>query len=183
MEVELLEFLLRLAEVLLVPVDDTLSLALSPVFREELVQTVWRESFALRYSLFDMLVHAVAAAQLAPIASCTDVKSPDRVPVIPPPDVLVLSWCGLLLRLRLCLLDPVGDDLSFLFPGRLTDLLDKRVFSFAVSVSDCSVTVVFYLEHILPCLFTCDMYACYACFPSLSIYVSLNSTPNVCVSY
>ena len=84
---ELLEFLLRLAEVLLVPVDNPLSLALSPVFREESVQTVWRESFALRYSLSDVLVpspSAVAAAQLAPIASCADVKSPDRVPVIPP---------------------------------------------------------------------------------------------------
>ena len=72
MEVELLEFLLRLAEVLLVLVHNTLSLALSPVFREESVQTVWRESFALRYSLSDVLVFgsaAVAAAQLAPIAS------------------------------------------------------------------------------------------------------------------
>ena len=65
--------------------------------------------------------YAVAAAQLAPIASCADVKKPDRVPVIPPPEVLVLCWCGLLLLLllRLCLLDPVGDDLSLLFPGRL----------------------------------------------------------------
>ena len=56
MEVELLEFLLRLMEVLFVPVDDPLSLVLSPFLREESVQTVWRESFALRYSLSDVLV-------------------------------------------------------------------------------------------------------------------------------
>ena len=42
-EVELLEFLLRLAEVLLVPVDDTLSLPLAPVFRKESVETVCRD--------------------------------------------------------------------------------------------------------------------------------------------
>ena len=69
---ELLEFLLRLAEVLFVSVDQACPLALAPVFREERVQTVWRESFALRYSLSDVLVSppsAVAAAQLAPIAS------------------------------------------------------------------------------------------------------------------
>ena len=84
---ELLEFLLRLTEVLLVPVDDKLSLPLSPVFRQESVETVWRESFALRYSLSDVLVlgpSAVVAAQLAPNASCADVKRPDWVPVIPP---------------------------------------------------------------------------------------------------
>ena len=69
---ELLEFLLRLTEVLFVPVDDALSFALSPFLREESVQIVWRESFALRYSLSDVLISppsAVAAAQLAPIAS------------------------------------------------------------------------------------------------------------------
>ena len=92
---ELLEFLLLLAEVLLVLVDNPLPFALSPFLREESVQTVWRESFALRYSLSDMFVSppsAVAAAQLALIASCADVKRPDRVPVILPPEVLVLSW-------------------------------------------------------------------------------------------
>ena len=71
-EVELLEFLLRLAEVLFVSVYDALTFALPPLLREESVQTVWRESFALRYSLSDVLVSppsAVAAAQLAPIAS------------------------------------------------------------------------------------------------------------------
>ena len=69
---ELLEFLLRLAEVLLVPVDDSLSFPLAPVLREESVETVWRKSFALRYLLSDVLVlgpSAVAAAQLALIAS------------------------------------------------------------------------------------------------------------------
>ena len=73
---ELLEFLLRLTEVLLVLVDCSCPLALAPVRWEESVQTVWRESFALRYSLSDVLVSppsAVAAAQLAPIASCADV--------------------------------------------------------------------------------------------------------------
>ena len=40
-EVELLEFLLRLAEVLLVPIDCSLSFALSPFLREETVETVW----------------------------------------------------------------------------------------------------------------------------------------------
>ena len=54
---ELLEFLLRLAEVLLVPVDRSLSFALSPFLREETVEAGWRESFALRYSpLSDVLV-------------------------------------------------------------------------------------------------------------------------------
>ena len=69
MEVELLEFLLRLTEVLFVPVDDVLAFPLSPVFRQESVETVCRELFALRYSLSDVLVlgpSAVAAAQLAP---------------------------------------------------------------------------------------------------------------------
>ena len=69
---ELLEFLLRLMEVLFVLVDRSCLLALAPVFREESVQTVWRESFALRYSLSDVLISppsAVGAAQLAPIAS------------------------------------------------------------------------------------------------------------------
>ena len=73
---ELLEFLLRLTEVLFVPVDCPCSLALSPLRWEESVQTVCRESFALRYSLSDLLVpvpSVVAAAQLAPIASCADV--------------------------------------------------------------------------------------------------------------
>ena len=142
---ELLKFLLCLAEVLLVPVDDPLSLPLSPVFREESVQTVWRESFALRHSLSDVLVpphSAVAAAQLASIASYADVKSPDSVLVIPPPDVLVFSWCGLLLRL--CLLDPVGDDLSLLLPGRLADFLDERVFSLYVSASVTNLVSVFF---------------------------------------
>ena len=41
-EVELLEFLLRLTEVLLVSVDDTLAFPLPPFLREESVQTVWR---------------------------------------------------------------------------------------------------------------------------------------------
>ena len=72
-EVELLEFLLRLTEVLFIPIDGSRPHSLSPVRREESVQTVWRESLALRYSLSDVLVpasSAVAAAQLAPIASC-----------------------------------------------------------------------------------------------------------------
>ena len=51
-----LEFLLRLMEVLFVSVDCPRALPLAPVFREESVQTVWRESFALRYSLSDVLV-------------------------------------------------------------------------------------------------------------------------------
>ena len=136
---ELLEFLLRLAEVLLVPVDDPLSLALSPVFREESVQTVWRESFALRYSLSDVLVSgtsAVAAAQLTPIASCGD----DSVPVIPPLVSVVLSLWGLLLRLLLWFLEPVRDGLSFLLSCRLADLLNEGVLTPWASMSDCSVT-------------------------------------------
>ena len=137
---ELLEFLLRLAEILLVPVDDALPFPLSPVFREESVETVCRESFALRYSLSDVLVlgpSAVAAAQLAPIASCADVKRLDRVPVIPPLESLLFSLCGLLLRLLLWFLDPVGDDLSLLLPGCLADLLDEGVFSTGTSTSPC----------------------------------------------
>ena len=109
------------------------------------MQTVWRESFALRYSLSDVLVSppsAVAAAQLAPIASCADVKRPERVPVIPPLESLFFSLCGLrlLLLLLLWFLDPLGDDLSLLLPGRLADLLDEGVFSTWTSTSDCSVT-------------------------------------------
>ena len=57
---ELLEFLLRLMEVLFVPVDDPLSFALSPFLWEESVQTVWRESFALRYSLSDVCMYVLS---------------------------------------------------------------------------------------------------------------------------
>ena len=60
--------------------------------------------------------------------------------MIPPPELLVFTLWGLLLQLRLCLLDPVGDDLVFLCSGRLADLLDERVFSFFVSPSVASVT-------------------------------------------
>ena len=123
---ELLEFLLRLTEVLFVSVNRSCSLALAPVLREESVQTVWRE-FALRYSLSDVLVSlpsAVAAAQLVPIASCADVKRPEILPVIPPLDLR--GSCGLLLlllfRLGLCFLDPVGDCLVLWGYGRLMDL-------------------------------------------------------------
>ena len=101
------------------------------------MQTVWRESFALRYSLSDVLISppsAVAAAQLAPIASCADVNSPDRVPVIPPPVVFCDLW-GLLLLLRHCLLDPVSDCLVLLGSGRLADLLDVLVLFSFVSAS------------------------------------------------
>ena len=62
-----------MTEVLLVPVDGPCPFPLSPLLWEESVETVWRESFALRYSLSDVLISvpsAVAAAQLAPIASC-----------------------------------------------------------------------------------------------------------------
>ena len=65
-EVELLEFLLRLTEVLFVSVDGPRALPLAPLLREESVQTVWRESFALRYLLSDVFVpvpSAVASAQ------------------------------------------------------------------------------------------------------------------------
>ena len=96
---ELLEFLLRLAEVLFVSVDGPRPLALAPFRGEESVQTVWRESFTLRYSLSDVLVSppsAVAAAQLAPIASCADVKRPEIVPVIPPLDLR--GSCGFLVE-------------------------------------------------------------------------------------
>ena len=94
--------------------------------------------FALRYSLSNVLVSppsAVAAAQLAPIASCADVKRPEIVPVIPPLD-LRGSW-GLLLLLLfgLCLLDPVGDILFLLGLGRLADLLDVLVLWSRVSTS------------------------------------------------
>ena len=104
------------------------------------MQTVWRESFALRYSLSDVLISApsaVAAAQLAPIAYCADVNRPDRVPVIPPPVLSLFDLCGLLLRLRLrlCLLDPVGDGLVLLGSGRLADFLDECVFSSCISMS------------------------------------------------
>ena len=53
------------------------------------MEAVGWESFALRYSsLSDVLVvcaSAVAAAQLAPIASCADENRPESVLVIPPP--------------------------------------------------------------------------------------------------
>ena len=93
------------------------------------MQTVWRESFALRYSLSDVLVSppsAVAAAQLAPIAFCADVKRPEIVPVIPPLDLR--GSCGLLLLLRLCLLDPVGVCRFLLGSGRLADLFDVLMY-------------------------------------------------------
>ena len=86
-EMELLEFLLRLAEVFLVPVDGLLALPLVPFWWEKAVEAVGGDSVALRYSasLSDVLVagaSADAAAQLAPIASRTNVSSPDRVLVI-----------------------------------------------------------------------------------------------------
>ena len=64
-EVDLLEFLLRLAEVLLVPVDRALPLSLSPFFWEKAVEEVAGESVELRYSasLSDVLV-AVASVVL-----------------------------------------------------------------------------------------------------------------------
>ena len=83
-EVELLEFVLRLAEVFLVSVDSSLVFPLAPFLWEKPVEAVGGESVALRYStsLSDVLVagaSAVAAAQLAPIVSCADVNNPDRV--------------------------------------------------------------------------------------------------------
>ena len=143
---ELLEFLLRLTEVLLVHVDCPLLFALSPFLWEETVEAVWRESFALMYfPLSDVLVSctsAVAVAQLAPIASCADENRPDSVLVIPPPVSSLLSLCGLQLRLLfgLWFLEPVGDDLSLLLPCRLADFLDERMFRTWASTSDCYVT-------------------------------------------
>ena len=93
------------------------------------MEAVGGESVALRYSasLSDVSVagvSAVAAAQLAPIASCADVSSPDRVLVIPPGfSFSFVEFLGLRLRL----LEPVGDLLPFLLSGRLSDLRDEGV--------------------------------------------------------
>ena len=88
---------------------------------------------------------AVAAAQLAPIASCADDSSPDSVRVISPLGSSFFCWLrGLRLRLLLQfwlrLLEPVGDSLSLLLSGRLADLLDEWVLACCASTSDLSVT-------------------------------------------
>ena len=62
---ELLEFLLRLTVVLFVSVDGLRPLSLAPVCWEESVQTVWKEPFALRYSLSDVLVSPPSAVTAA----------------------------------------------------------------------------------------------------------------------
>ena len=107
------------------------------------MEAVGWESFALRYSsLSDVLVagaSAVAAAQLAPIASCADENRPDTVLVIPPPDSSALLLFGLLLLLGLCFFEPVGDHLSFLLSCRLADFLDDWVVCSCASTLDCSV--------------------------------------------
>ena len=94
--------------------------------------------------LSDVLVagaSAVAAAQLAPIASCADEIRPDSVRIIPPLgwSVLGLWVLWLLLRFGLRLLEPVGDCLSFLPSGHLADLPDDGVLCCCASTSDCSV--------------------------------------------
>ena len=142
-EVELLEFLLRLAEVFPISVDSSLPFPLAPVLWEKSVEAVGGESVALRYSasLSDVLVagaSSVAAAQLAPIASFADVKSPNRVRVIPPVVSSSFFW---VLGLLLGLLEPVGDLLSLLLLCRLPNLPDEGVLVgvCCASTSDLSV--------------------------------------------
>ena len=102
---------------------------LSPFRWEKAVEAVYGESVAFRYSslLSNVLIvgaSAVAAAQLAQMASCAEVRSLERVLVIPP-----CCWSLLFefLGLRLWLLEPVGDLVPFLLPGRLLDLRDEGV--------------------------------------------------------
>ena len=140
-EVELLEFLLRLAEVLFVSVDRALPLSLSPFFWEKVVEALLGIG---RAEVFFLAVRRVGSGFPGcfggpAMASCTVARSPDRVFVMP----LFSSSGGMLglLGLLLLLFDPVRDLGLLLLYSRSSDICDEEVFGVVccASTSDLSV--------------------------------------------